>query len=151
VATHEAGVPWVAVDARGKEVYTAEWDMPHDRLNVFDLQMRFKRFLSLRYPAALGPGFHLSRIQGAKVRGHTMYATRDDSDKSVFSIDLRTGEVTKLFALKPTVSAELEGLAVRRTADGALLHVLIVMSNKLPDDATQIHVSFDHYAPCRRD
>src|SRR3954454_19291755 len=46
-AIHEAGVPWVAIDARRKQVYTAEWDMPHDRLNIFDLQMRFKRFLPL--------------------------------------------------------------------------------------------------------
>jgi hypothetical protein len=147
VELSEAGVPWVAVDGRRREVYTAEWDMPHDRLNVWDLQMHFKRFVQLRYPTSLGGGFHLSRIQGAKVLGHTMYATRDDSEKSVWSIDLRTGEVTKLFALKPGGSAELEGLAIRRTADGALLHVLIVLDNDLPADATQIHVDFVHYAP----
>jgi hypothetical protein len=149
VAIHEAGVPWVAVDRRRAQVYTAEWDMPHDRLNVFDPQMRFKRFLPLRYPASFGPGFHLSRIQGAKVDGHTMYATRDDADKTVFAIDLRSGEVTKLFSLKPGVSAELEGLAVRRTPDGALLHVLIVLNNDLPDDATEIHVNLEHFAPVR--
>jgi hypothetical protein len=148
VGIHEAGVPWVAVDAAHEQVYTAEWDMPHDRLNVFDTQMRFKRFLPLRYSDSLGAGFHLSRIQGAKVDGRTMYATRDDAEKSVWSIDLRSGEVKRLFALKPTVPAELEGLAVRRTADGALLHVLIVMNNELPDDASEIHVSFNHYAPC---
>jgi hypothetical protein len=149
VAISEAGVPWVAVDGRRRQVYTAEWDMPHDRVNVFDLQMHFKRFLPLRYPAALGPDFHLSRIQGAKVYGHTLYATRDDADKTVFSIDLRTGDVTKLFSLKPAVPAELEGLAVRRTSDGALLHALIVLNNDLPDDATEIRVSFNHYAPVR--
>jgi hypothetical protein len=149
VPISEAGVPWVAVDGRHRRVYTAEWDMPHDRLNVWDLQMQFKRFLPLVYPAALGSGFHLSRIQGAKVYGHTMYTTRDDADKTVFSIDLRTGVVTKLFSLKPGVPAELEGLSVRRTPDGALLHLLIVLDNDLPDDATQIHVDFDHYAPVR--
>lgn len=149
VGIHEAGVPWVAVDKARREVYTAEWDMPHDRLNVFDLHMHLRRFLALRYPAALGPGFHLSRIQGAKVLGDTMYATRDDADKTVFSIDLRTGEVTRLFSLHPTVPAELEGLAIRRTPDGALLHLLIVEDNKLPDDATTIHVAFLHYAPVR--
>jgi hypothetical protein len=147
VAIHEAGVPWVAVDARRRSVYTAQWDLPHDRLNVFDLQMRFQRFLPLRYPASLGPGFHLSRIQGAKVDGNTLYATRDDAAKTVFAIDLRTGEVTKLFSLDPGVPAELEGLAVRRTPDGALLHVLIVLDNELPQDATEIHVDFRHYAP----
>jgi hypothetical protein len=150
VGIHEAGVPWVAIDRRRERVYTAEWDMPHDRLNVSDPQMRFKRFLPLRYAAELGAAFHLSRIQGAKVLGNTMYATRDDADKSVFAIDLRTGSVTKLFALKPDVPSELEGLAVRATPDGALLHVLIIMNNRLPDDATQIHVSFNHYAPCGR-
>jgi hypothetical protein len=116
---------------------------------VFDLQMRFKRFLSLRYPSSLGPNFRLSRIQGAKVYGHTLYATRDDADKTLFAIDLRSGDVTKLFSLNPSGSAELEGLAVRPTADGALVHVLIVLDNKLPDDATQIRVSFNHYAPVR--
>jgi hypothetical protein len=146
---HEAGVPWVAVDERRRQVYTAEWDMPHDRINVFDLGMGFKRFLPLRYPASLGAGFHLSRIQGAKVDGDTLYATRDDADKTVFAIDLRTGLVTRLFSLSPGVPSELEGLAVRRTPDGALLHVLIVLDNNLPQDATNIRVSFNHYAPVR--
>ncbi len=150
VGISEAGVPWVAVDSRHGRVYTAEWEMPHDRLNVFDTQMRFKRFLPLVYPPALGAGFHLSRIQGAKVLGHTMYATRDDDAKTVFAIDLRTGVVTKLFSLDPgTSDAELEGIAVRKTPDGALLHVLIVLDNDLPADATEIHVEFRHYAPVR--
>lgn len=149
VAISEAGVPWVAVDARHRQVYTAEWDMPHDRLNVFDLHMRFEHFLPLQYPASLGPGFHLSRIQGAKVWGNTLFATRDDAHKTVFSIDLLTGQVTKLFSLDPGGSAELEGLAVRRTGDGALLHLLIVLDNQLPQDATTIHVNFEHFEPVR--
>lgn len=150
--THEAGVPWVAVDGRRQQVYTAEWEMRRDRLNVFDLKMNFKRFLQLRYPAALGEGFHLSRIQGAKVHGHTLYASRDDAEKTVFSIDLRTGVVTKLFSLNPGAGHhELEGIAVRRTPDGALLHVLLVMNNDLPDQAAEVYVSFQHFAPVRPD
>jgi hypothetical protein len=146
---HEAGVPWVAVDPRRKQVYTAEWDMPHDRLNVFDLQMRFERFLPLVYPADLGPGFHLSRIQGAKVDGHTMYASRDDDRKTVFSIDLRSGEVRRLFSLDPGVPAELEGLAVRATPDGARLHVIIILHNDIDasGDFTNIQAVLEHYAP----
>ena len=146
---HEAGVPWVAVNAKSREVYTAEWDMPRDRINVFDTQMRFERFLPLVYPASLGAGFHLSRIQGAKVLGHTLFATRDDADKTVFSIDLRTGVVTKLFSMQPGVPAELEGLALRPTADGALLHVLLILDNKVDTsgDAANIRVVFDHFAP----
>jgi hypothetical protein len=115
------------------------------------MHMRFKRFLPLVYPASLGPGFRLSRIQGAKVLGHTMYASRDDADKTVFAIDLRTGVVTKLFSLKPPGRAELEGIAVRPTANGALLHVLLVLDNDLPDDVAKVRVEFTHFAPgCRR-
>src|SRR4051812_40527871 len=151
VAVSGDGVPWVAVDGRHKSIYTAEWQMPNDRLNVFDMHMRFKRFLPLVYPAALGPGFRLSRIQGAKVLGHTMYASRDDADKTVFAIDLRTGVVTKLFSLKPGGTAELEGIAVRQTANGALLHVLLVLDNDLPSDVAKVRVEFTHFAPaCRR-
>jgi hypothetical protein len=147
---HEAGVPWVAVNAAKHEVYTAEWDMPHDRINVFDLQMHFQQFLPLVYPAELGDGFRLSRIQGAKVDGNTLYATRDDSDKTVFAIDLTTGVVTKLFALEPDVPSELEGLAVRPMPDGSLLHVLIVLDNQEdPTDpnSANIHTAFENYAP----
>ena len=109
-STRPASRGWRSTPRR-REVYTAEWDMPHDRLNVFDPQMHFKRFLAAAVTrASLGPGFHLSRIQGAKVYGHTLYATRDDADKTVFSIDLRSGEVTKLFSLKPGVLGRARGL-----------------------------------------
>ena len=138
LATNGDGVPWIAIDKRRREIYTAEWGMPHDRLNVFDMQMRFKRFLPL-------VGEHLSRIQGAEIRGHTMYASRDDAGKTIFAIDLRTGAVTKLFSLNPPVQTELEGIAVRPTKDGALLHVLAVENNDLPDDAAQIDVKFEHF------
>jgi hypothetical protein len=147
VATNGDGVPWVAIDRKRQSIYTAEWQMPHDRLNVFDMQMRFKGVLPLVYPDSLGPGFRLSRIQGAKVLGHTMYASRDDAEGTVFSIDLRTGVVTKLFSLKPPGHNELEGIAVRRTPDGALLHVLLVMNNDLPGQLTEVYVSFQHFAP----
>lgn len=147
---HVAGVPWVAVNAATQVVYTAEWDMPNDRINVFDLQMHFQRFLPLVYSSDLGAGFHLSRIQGAKVYGNTLYATRDDADKTVFSIDLTTGVVTKLFALNPDVPSELEGLAVRPMPDGSLLHVLIVLDNQEdPTDpnSANIHTAFENFAP----
>jgi len=145
---HAAGVPWVAVNHATKEVYTAEWDMPHDRINVFDLQMHLRRLLDLHYPASLGAGFHLSRIQGAKVFGNSLYATRDDSRKSVFKIDLATGDVTKLFSLDPGIPSEMEGIAIRPTSDGALLHLLLVAHNKIDQslDAKDIAIEFEHFA-----
>lgn len=145
---HAAGVPWIAVNGGAGEVYTAEWDMPHDRINVFDLQMKFERFIDLKYPQSFGPGFHLSRIQGAKVWGGALYASRDDEDKSVFKIDLATGAVTKLFSLNPGVPSEIEGLAVRETPDGALLHVLLVVHNDIDEsgDFKDIAVELQHFA-----
>lgn len=159
---HAAGVPWVAVGAT--HLYTAEWDMPNDRINIYNLPLDPAtsadppQILKLHYPPSLGPDFHLSRIQGAKVFGDVMYATRDrqapgdsdDQDKSVWAINLKTGDVTELFTIKPGVPAELEGLAVRPMPDGSLLHVLIVLDNQEdPTDpnSAKIHVEFQHYAP----
>jgi hypothetical protein len=135
LALHEAGVPWVAVNPEAREVYTAEWDMPHDRINVFDLQMRFLRFIPLH------AGERLGRIQGAKVFDGSLYATRDDGQKSVWKIDLATGDATRLFALG--LSGEMEGLAFRHTPDGAEMHVIFIHDNK---DYTKIRSSLHHFA-----
>jgi hypothetical protein len=150
VSLQFAGVPWVAINAQQKVAYTAEWDMPHDRINIYDLKFRPQGFIDLHYDPSLGPNFHLSRIQGAKVYDGALYATRDDDAKTVFKIDIATGEVTKLFSLDPTDDAELEGLAVRPTPDGSLLHVLIVLDNDTskPQELTKIHVEFHHFGDC---
>jgi hypothetical protein len=146
---HEAGVPWIAIDAAKKEAYTAEWDMNDNRMNVFDTQMHFKRFLNLVYPASLGSGFKLNRIQGSKIIGHTMFAARDDDQKTIYSIDLVTGVVSKRFSLSRP-GTEIEGLTIRPTADGALVHVLVILDG---DDYfnSETHrftrVEFQHWAP----
>ena len=145
------GVPWVAADPSSGDLYTDEWNNPHDRLNVYDSELKFQRFLNLSYGPELGVGFRLSRIQGAKISDHTMYASRDDDAKTVFSIDLLTGQVKKLFSLDPGVPAESEGIAIRATPDGALLHVLIILDNALDTslNAKNIRVALEHFAPPR--
>ena len=141
------GVPWIAINSRTHEAYTAEWGMPHDRINVFDLQMNFLRFIDLHYPASLGAGFHLSRIQGAEVFGGALYAARDDDGKSVFKIDIATGNVSKAFALNPAFPSEMEGIAVRATPDGALFHVLLVVHKDLPLVGEEpVAIQFQHFA-----
>jgi hypothetical protein len=135
---HEAGVPWVAINPVTREVYTGEWDMPHDRINVFDLQMHFKRFIAL-HDSSTGDA-HVSRIQGAKVFDGALYGSRDDSTKSVVRIDLDTGEVTKLFSLG--LNGEMEGLAFRSTPDGAQMHIVFIHDN---DDYTKIRSSLHHF------
>lgn len=145
---HLAGVPWVAVNGKAREVYTAEWDMPHDRINVFDLDLEFVRFIPLRYPDSFGPGFHLSRIQGAKVFRGALYATRDDDEKSVYTIDLETGDVEKLFSLRPDGPSEIEGLAFRETNGRGQMHVLLVRDNRIDASGgfANIRVLFHHFA-----
>lgn len=141
-AIHEAGVPWAAADKAKSEIYTAEWDMHDNRLNVFTPQMQFKRLLNLVYPPALGPGFRLTRIQGAKVVGNTLFAARDDDTKTVFGVDLTTGVVSKKFTLN-TPGTEIEDLAIKATPDGAFVHVLNILENTkgVP------YVQFSHWAP----
>jgi hypothetical protein len=152
---HEAGVPWIAIDASKKLAYTAEWDMKRDRLNVFDTDMHFKRFLPLVYPPSLGAGFRLNRIQGAKVFGNTLFVARDDAKKSVFGVDLTTGVISPRFTLNRP-GDEIEGLTVRPTGDGALVHVLVIRDG---DDyvkyangkLSMIRVEFQHWAPVASD
>jgi hypothetical protein len=147
---HRDGVPWVAVNGPANEVYTAEWNNPTDRIFVWDLQMRFKRFITLQYPVELGAGFRLNRIQGAKFRAGKLYASRDDDAKSVFSIDVETGAVKKLFSMNPGVESESEGIAIRETDDGAWLHVVLVVHNLNPNDDPEFwktHIELRHFAP----
>lgn len=146
------GVPWIAIDKSRREAYTGEWNMPTDTLNVFDLEMNLKRRLKLRYPDSFGDGFHLSRIQGAEILGNTMYAARDDSNHTIYKIDLATGRVSPLFSMAWPEPSELEGIAAYPTPDGALLHVILIKDNDLddPNNLTKVRASFQHFAPvCR--
>ncbi len=113
------GVPWVAVDAPRRRVYTAEWD-PTERLDVFDLDsdLALVKTIELSSPIA--------RIQGAKVFGGELYASRDDDAKTIYKIDLDTGTVITLFTLD-TTGSEVEGLALLPGSDGARMHILDVI------------------------
>jgi len=129
------GVPWVAVDRRRGIAITARWDNP-PQLNLFDINdhMRFLRAIPLRPP--------LSRIQGAKLLDGSLVAAVDDAAKSVYRIDLTTGASSRLFSLHQT--GELEGIAVRHTPDGALLHVLFIRGSLR--DPQHAQVSLHHWA-----
>lgn len=129
------GVPWVAVDARRGEAMTARWDNP-SQINVFDIgdHMRFLRAIPLQQP--------LSRIQGAKLLDGALIAAVDDTAKSVYRIDLSTGAATKLFSLNQV--GELEGISVRPTPDGAILHVLFIRGSLR--DPQNAQVSLHHWA-----
>jgi hypothetical protein len=141
------GVPWIAIDDATSEAYTGEWGMPRDTLNVWTLQMTFKRTLSLVYPASFGPGFHLSRIQGGEVLAGALYVARDDAEHTIYKIDLTTGAVARMFSLGGAEPSELEGMAVYPTPDGALIHVLLITDNDFddPTNLARVRASFQHF------
>jgi hypothetical protein len=142
------GVPWIAIDHAAQEIYTGEWGMPRDTLNVWTLEMAQKRTLTLRYPESFGAGFHLSRIQGGEVLGGAMYVARDDAQHTVFKIDLATGDVARMFALGGAEPSELEGIAAYPTPDGALLHVILITDNDFgdPTNFARVRAHFQHFA-----
>ncbi len=121
------GVPWVAVDADRGVVYASEWN-PVEQINAYDLHD-----LSYQWSLPLSPA--IGRIQGAKVHDGALYAASDNDTKSVYRIDLETGEVTELFRILdlPGVYAadpflETEDLVFYDAPDGSMLHVILIQS-----------------------
>lgn len=98
------GVPWIAVDGPKGNAYVAEWDPTP---SIFELDLTTfatKRTITLSKT--------LGRIQGAKVVRDALYVASDDTDKTVYKVDLETGIVfPALFSYGASVIKELEGLA----------------------------------------
>ena len=114
------GVPWVAVDSATGLAIAAEWNNT-SVLNFFDITHGMALHHQVTLDRVVG------RMQGAKVYGGALYASRDDAAKSVIKIDLVTGHVTDLFALH--YSGEMEGIAMGATSQGEM-HVMFIHGNK---------------------
>ncbi|NEW07387.1 hypothetical protein GK047_15390 [Paenibacillus sp. SYP-B3998] len=128
---HKGGVPWVAVDAQRGQVYTAQWSNA-TVLNVFSLaDMQLIKTVPLTQS--------IDRIQGAEMYNGLLYASSDNSTKSVLTIDPDTGNVAVAFDRNLPSGTEAQGIAVLPTANGAALHILEVGSNR-------VSVNFRHYA-----
>ncbi|AZS17874.1 YncE family protein [Paenibacillus lutimineralis] len=129
---HPGGVPWVAVDAARDQVYTAQWNHA-PVLNVFRLSdMTLLKTVPLSQP--------IDRIQGAEMYDGYLYASSDNQTKSVYRIDPDTGAVTLAFDRNLGSNSEAQGIAVLPQANGSILHILDVGSNR-------ISINFRHYAP----
>ncbi|MGX4585330.1 DUF6923 family protein [Paenibacillus chitinolyticus] len=129
---HPGGVPWVAVDAARGQVYTAQWSQA-PVLNVFQLSdMTLLKTVPLSQP--------IDRIQGAEVYNGYLYASSDNSSKTLYRINPDTGEVGTALDRNLGSGVEAQGIAVLPTSDGAVLHILDVGSNR-------ISVNFRHYKP----
>ena len=60
----------------------------------------------------------------------------------MYRIDLSTGAETKLFSIGK--AGELEGIAIRPTTDGALVHVMLMVGTL--SDPQNYHGELYHYA-----
>lgn len=139
------GVPWVAVDGCSDTAFTAEWD-PTTKINRYNLgdfsPLPFpKRYLMLKQ--------ELHRIQGAKVHNGALYASADDENKTIYKIDLSSGQVDELFNLKwlPSEYAgakiEVEGLSFLDRPEGSSLHVLRIIGDE--SNLRTLHAALETY------
>lgn len=111
---HDDVASWVAVDGKNGLGYGKEWQSGNT-INIYNLDdWSFKDTLEMDQT--------LKNIQGAKVFDGKLYMSAHDSSKSVYTVDLDTGHVVKLFDLPHFDGAynETEGISVRELADGSV-------------------------------
>lgn len=115
-AEHADGVPWVAVDAARKQLYTVTWSTAAaNKLNVFDLTT-----FELIRSVPLQVSFNGKRVQGAKIWKGMLYASSDTKDsvpgsdlkrKRLYKVDPVSGHVIELFTYDEPNRTEAEGIA----------------------------------------
>lgn len=117
------GIPWCATDEN--YLYTSQYN-DADKLVVYNLDD-----MSLSHTVDLSETIH--RVQAGDVFEGKAYLNCDpkDTNKTVYEVDLTTGEVTLLCDRATTgYDTETEGLCLERDADGNLI-VNISDYNKL--------------------
>ena len=133
---------WVAIDAKRGFGYGKEWQNGNT-INVYNLDdWSFSHTITLDTP--------LARIQGAKVVGDWLYMASDNATQSIYRSNLLSGAVEEVVRLpQPTGALEMEGIALRASADGTLdMYVEQVVD---PDRSGQsltnpnLHVALYHY------
>lgn len=117
------GVPWVAVDGENGFAYTG------DSRNYTEI---YKFSLSdFTYIETITLSGEVVKIQGGEIADGKLYAGTNDMTRAVFTVDLETGEVEKLFdrimyeyKLIDNFGGEGEGLTVLSMEDGTYIHTL---------------------------
>ena len=109
---HKEGVPWCAVDAQQRLLYTAEWSSA-TVLNVFALD-------DLHLVGTIPLSAPIDRMQGGELFDGKLYLSCDEENdlKRVFSVDVRTGDVQVVFSRNIGEAFEAEDLTVCAGPDG---------------------------------
>ncbi|WP_405708199.1 MULTISPECIES: hypothetical protein [unclassified Streptomyces] len=135
LAQMPGGVPWVAVDAAAGLVYTAPWDQDAaqgtNKLVAYSLNdlLNLPAGSTLPVVKTMTLSQPLSRIQGAAMWQGKLYASVDDSAKSVYSIDTSSGQVAYEFHQDVESGDEVQGIAAWDFGpSGGQLHIVNVGS-----------------------
>ncbi|MEV7777567.1 hypothetical protein [Kitasatospora sp. NPDC088351] len=135
LAQMPGGVPWVAVDAAAGLVYTAPWSQNTAdgtaKLVAYSLSdlLGLPAGSTLPVVKTVTLSQPLSRIQGAAMWQGRLYASVDDSGKSVFSIDPVSGQVAYEFHQDAEPGDEVQGIAAWDLGpSGGQLHIVHVGS-----------------------
>ncbi|MEU3218526.1 hypothetical protein [Streptomyces sp. NPDC006971] len=134
LAQMPGGVPWVAVDAAAGLVYTAPWTQDAaqgtNQLVAYSLNdlLTLPAGSTLPVVNTVTLSQPLSRIQGAAMWQGKLYASVDDSAKSVYSIDAASGQVSHAFDQDVESGDEVEGIAAWDFGSGGQLHIVHVGS-----------------------
>ena len=108
---HINGVPWCAIDVERGYLYTAEWEHT-DELNVFNLNdMTFVKNVPFSQT--------IERIQGCEMFGGKLYMSTDvDDEKTIYSLDVETGNIETAFTRNVGSEFEAEGMTVYADENG---------------------------------
>lgn len=117
------GIPWVAVDAENGFIY-ASHSKTVEEIHCFDLD-------TFEYVKSFAVSDPMDAIQGGEVYKGKLYVGTNDSTRAVYTIDVKSGRVEKLFdrimyqpKLIDNFGGEGEDLTVYPMEDGTLIHAL---------------------------
>ena len=117
------GIPWVAVDAENGFIY-ASHSKTVEEIHCFDLD-------TFEYVKSFAVSDPMDAIQGGEVYKGKLYVGTNDSTRAVYTIDVKSGKVEKLFdrimyqpKLIDNFGGEGEDLTVYPMDDGTLIHAL---------------------------
>ncbi len=86
---HTKGVPWVAVDGENGIVYAADWNKL-DGVYMYDLE-------TMDYIGEFKYSENVKNVQGGEIYNGKLYLGTNDITRAVYSVELATGKVEKLF------------------------------------------------------
>lgn len=136
---HDDVASWVAVDGENGVGYGKEWQNGNT-INIYDLK-------DWSFEGTLEMDQNLKNIQGAKVFDGKLYCAAHDSTKSVYSVDLESGHVEKLFDLPKKNGGynETEGIEIRQREDGTIEIFVEMIVDPDDDNYADTYVRMFHY------